>query len=264
MEKKSPWSGWQDLPIFVDGLLSWTHYLIPQNMENNVGIVFLHGAGLGSWIYDDVAPLVKYPALSLNFPNRQADANASLTLEDYYRPMVQKIKDWTPKKIIVVAHSISGIIGLKITEHIADRLVGFVAISAVIPSKGGSFVSCLPFPKNILLGFMIRLVGTKPPRGAIVHGLCNDLTKDQTEKVLENFTTESKFLFIENTSTKIPLTNSLYIKTTRDNEMPITLQDRFAKNLKAQHIVSINSGHLPMLSQPGELSRILHEFVRTA
>jgi hypothetical protein len=43
--------------------------------------------------------------------------------------------------------------------------------------------------------------------------------------------------------------------------MPSDLQDRMAKNLNANKILTLDSGHLPMISKAKQLAIILSEFV---
>jgi pimeloyl-ACP methyl ester carboxylesterase len=52
----------------------------------------------------------------------------------------------------------------------------------------------------------------------------------------------------------------LYVKLSHDKEFPVSMQDRMAKNLGAANIVTIESGHMPMMRQPNELVRVLDVF----
>lgn len=46
-----------------------------------------------------------------------------------------------------------------------------------------------------------------------------------------------------------------------DYEFPQSLQNKMAKNLNAEQIVTLNSGHLPMISHPKKLADHLNKFV---
>jgi pimeloyl-ACP methyl ester carboxylesterase len=232
-------------------------------MSNTPGIVFIHGAGLGSWIFDEVLPFIPYPVLSINFPNRnnETDANKSLSLEGYVYPIVQEINDWNQGKLVIVAHSIGGIVGLKVAEALEEKVVGFIAVSTPIPKNGGSFLSCFPFFKRIIISALMKIVGTKPPAAAIKESLCNDLTEAQTQKVINRFTPESTLLYTQKSFAKMPGATKLFIKTNEDKEISAELQEHFAENLKAANTISINSGHLPMLSQPQQFAAILNDFM---
>lgn len=232
-------------------------------MKDDIGLVLVHGAGLGSFIWTDLRPMLDYPSLAIDFPNRNAGnkANADLTFHAYTKAVIAQIEKWNKKKLILVVHSIGGCVGLKVAEHFKNSLVCFIAISAAIPLNNNSFVSCLTFPKNLLMPIMLNLFGTKPPKKAIEKELCNDLTVEQTDKVITLFTPEAKQLYTKKISYKRIDHETLYIKLTRDNSSPVSVQEKMASNLNTTNIKTIESGHLPMLSKPKQLSDILNKFI---
>lgn len=232
-------------------------------MNDKIGIVLIHGAGLGSFIWDDLKPLIKTPVLTIEFPNREVGdkANNNLTFDDYKKSAVEQIEKWGIDNFVIVTHSIDGCVGLSLTDYFAEKVVGFVAISSAVPTNGNSFISCLPFPQSLLMPLILNLFGTKPPQKVIEQTLCNDLTSEQTSEIVKRFTPEAKLLY----TTKVNYTNleikSLYIKLTNDKGFPVQLQDKMIKNLTAQKVVTLDSGHLPMMSKPKELSEILNGFI---
>ncbi|AXT59183.1 alpha/beta hydrolase [Aquimarina sp. AD10] len=234
-----------------------------KSIKEELGILFIHGAGLGKYIWNDLVANLNYSSISIEFPNRNSKdrTNSFLSLEDYVSKAISDIENYEKQKIIIITHSIGGIIGLRIAEHLKDKAIGFIAIGSAIPKNGKSFVSCLPFPQKIIIPLLMRLAGTKPPKSAIEKGLCNDLTQDQTKKIIQKFTAESRNLYTQNSNTKIPSIKKLYIKLTNDKELSISVQKRMAKNLNCENIVALESGHLPMLSVPKKLTEILNEFI---
>jgi len=201
--------------------------------------------------------------LLIEFPNREVDgkANVKLRFEDYVEKAISETTVFEKQKLVLVVHSIGGLIGLRIAERFQDRIMGFVAIGAAIPKNGNSFVSCLPFPQKIILPILMKIVGPKPPRAAIENGLCNDLNGIQTEAVVQNFTPESKFLYTDKSNSVIPETKKLYVQLTKDNEFPIPVQQKMAENLQCKNIIVLDSGHLPMLGVPEKLAVILNDFI---
>ena len=97
-------------------------------MNDKIGIVLIHGAGLGNFIWDDLKPLIKNPVLTIEFPNREVGdkANNNLTFDDNF---------------VIVTHSIGGCIGLSLNDYFAEKVVGFIGISSAIPTNGKSFIS---------------------------------------------------------------------------------------------------------------------------
>ncbi len=232
-------------------------------MKDKLGIIFIHGAGLGNYIWNELKPNLKYSSLMIEFPNRNSDdqVNSKLNFEDYVDKAISDTENFGKEKLVIVTHSIGGLIGLRIAERFKDKVIGFVGIGSAIPKNGNSFVSCLPFPQKLILPLIMRLAGTKPPKSSIENGLCNDLNPSQTEQVVKNFTAESKYLYTEKSKSIIPNTKKVYIELTNDKEFSVPVQKKMAENLNCKTIVTLDSGHLPMLSIPEKLSGVLNEFI---
>lgn len=232
-------------------------------MDNKIGIILIHGAGLNSSIWSDLTKKIDNPILGIEFPNRKSNnnLNSKLTFDNYVDTAVTQIRRWQKDNFIIVTHSIGACVGLKVAEHFNNKLKGFVAIGSVVPKSGQSFISSLPFPQKLLLPFLLSLFGTKPPEKSIIAELCNDLPPETTSKIVNEFTPEAKALYTTKIIFDLPDIKRLYIKLTNNKSMSINLQDEMAKNLKATKIEIINSGHLPMLSKPDELTNILTSFI---
>lgn len=233
------------------------------SVKDKLGIIFIHGAGLGKFIWNEIEPYLNYSSLMIEFPNRNANdkANSKLNFEDYVDKAISDTEKFGKEKLIIVTHSIGGLIGLRIAEHFKDKIIGFVGIGSAIPKNGNSFVSCLPFPQKLIVPLIMKIAGTKPPKSAIENGLCNDLSLSQTEKVIENFTAESKNIYTEKSKSNIPDTKKLYLELTNDKEFSLSVQKKMAENLNCENIITLESGHLPMLSVPEKLSEILNKFI---
>jgi pimeloyl-ACP methyl ester carboxylesterase len=231
-------------------------------MDNNIGIVFIHGAGLNGSIWDDLIKEINIPSLVIDFPNKNIAGKPIdiLTFDDYVSATANQIKNWNTEHFIIVAHSIGACVGLKVANHFKNELKGFVAVGSVIPKTRNSFVSSLPFPQKLIMPIILSLFGTKPPQKSIESELCNGLTVEQTLKIVNEFTPESKALYLTKINFNLPDTNRLYIKLKNDKTMPGTLQDKMAKNLNANKIITIDSGHLPMMSKAKQLAGILSDF----
>ena len=234
--------------------------------KQDIGFVFIHGAGLGSWIWEETIKNINAPCLALDYPGR-ADKKkintGNLTLDDYTTSILKDIDGFKPKKIIIVAHSIGGIPGLEIARLRKERVIGFVAVGAAIPEHNGSFISSMPFPGRYFVNLMMTLFGTQPPENAIKSGLCNDLTEAQTKEVVKKFVPESIRLYRDEIERKTDIAEPLYIVLNNDKQLPIELQRKMAGNLNSHSIVKLDSGHLPMMSRPKDLAGILNQYLLT-
>jgi len=236
-----------------------------MNHMNHIGFVFIHGAGLGSYIWDSLVEEMAVPCLTVDFPQRSPDTptDPPIHLKDYLTHVLQQITEWKVEKFIIVAHSIGGSVGLMVAEALKDRVVGFVGLGAVIPGKGGSFISALPFPQNLILPIILRIAGTRPPDKIILSSLCHGLSKDQSHQILGKFTPESKYLFTDPCSANLPNTYRVYIHLQDDLELSPKVQSIMASNLQADQVYSLPGGHLPMISHKSELNTLLHKIHQT-
>jgi pimeloyl-ACP methyl ester carboxylesterase len=67
-------------------------------------------------------------------------------------------------------------------------------------------------------------------------------------------------IYEQNISYNVPDVPKLYIKLTKDAAYGLQLQEKAIEHLKPEKIVELNSGHLPMISKPNDLIRIINEF----
>jgi pimeloyl-ACP methyl ester carboxylesterase len=230
-------------------------------MNSDIGIVLIHGAGLGSWIWSDTVKYLQTESLAVNFPDRDRYAvNSSCSFDNYCEHLSEQISVWDKGRVILAAHSIGGVLALKLADQLGDRVAGFIGIGSAISKNGGSFLSTLTLTKRLLLPVILRIAGTKPPNSAIIGSLCNDLSDEQAETVAEKFVAESIQLYFGKCNAPVPDTQKLYIRCSKDLEFPQSLQDKMIKNLNTRQISTLESGHLPMLSCPKELAEILDRF----
>ncbi len=148
------------------------------------------------------------------------------------------------------------------SEYFTNKIIGFVGICSIFPVNGKSFLSCFPFPQNILMPLILNIFGTKPPQKTIEQELCNDLTPDQTSEIVKRFTPEAKRLYTTKVHYKKIPPKTLYIKLNNDKSLSLQLQEKMTKNLNIHNIETLGSGHLPMISKPKELADILNDFVK--
>ncbi|MFD0590325.1 alpha/beta fold hydrolase [Paenibacillus sp. GCM10027627] len=225
-----------------------------EQATKQTGFVFIHGAGLNGGIWSEVIRGLDAPCLAVEFPRASANVRSKKRNEagiaDYISSIKRQIEDWGVQRFVLVAHSIGGVLALKLAEEFKGRVAGLVAVGAAIPENGGSFLSSLPFPQRAIYSVILRLVGTKPPEAALRSGLCNDLTDKQADVIASGFQPESRLLYTEKTGAAIPHIPKLYIKLTNDKEFTLVMQDRMIARLSAQRVVELNTGHLPMIGDP--------------
>ena len=223
----------------------------------------VHGAGLDVWVWNDLLPLVEAPTLPAAFPARVAGQTVrdGLRLQDYTDTIIEQIDEWDVSRVILVGHSIGGAVCMEVASRLANRFVGFVGLSAAIPEPERSFLSYLPFHQRVVQRAMLRFAGTRPPKSLIRWSLCAELIDEQADRVVAEFAPESRYLFTDPRDGGIPEVQTRYIQTKMDRAVTPGLQTKMATALGTDDIVTLETGHLSMLSRPDELASALNEFL---
>lgn len=232
-------------------------------MKNTIGVVFIHGAGLGSNIWNNVLNHIKLPAMAIDIPETiNSLSRETLSLNEYSGIIVEQIRNFNKEQIILVAHSSGGILALTLTRYLQTQIIGLIGIAAVFPKSGQSFMSIHPFPMNIIFPALLKLFGTKPPNKAIRKNLCNDISPEYSQIILDNFKQESISLYTEKVFYDGFDTNAVYITLTNDKSLSLAMQTKMADNLKMRKNIKLNSGHLPMMSIPEKTVNVLNEIIK--
>jgi len=222
-------------------------------------LLLLHGAGLGSWIWDRVLPHLTAPAEAIDLPGRSNPRE--VTLPACVDAVVGRVHA-SPEPCVLVGHSISAEIALAVAANDRTRVASIVLIGGVVPESGKSFLSTLPLPQRLFLGVLLRRAkkGIALPKAAVEKGYCNDLDEETTELVLSRVVREAPRLYLDpvpwgDVRANLP---RIYVKLTKDKSVSVKQQERFLTRVHATSVASIDSGHLPMLGRPDELARILN------
>jgi pimeloyl-ACP methyl ester carboxylesterase len=217
-------------------------------------LLLLSGAGLPSWIWDQVRKELSatHPTVVAERPQHDG---ASLT---EYAAAALASAPW--ERFAVVAHSSGGAVAAELVALAPERVTAILAVSAVVPKPGQSFVTSMPFPRRLVLNVAMQLAGTRPPDSAIRKGLAGRLDDETAGRIVADFSPESVHLYRDKPTGNFPERRG-YLTTAQDAELPAGLQHRFAGNLTPTWSASIDTGHLPMLGAPEALARHIETFL---
>lgn len=218
-------------------------------MSTHHAILFISGAGLPAWIWDDVKQhLGGFPQAGVAArPARIGGAG----LRDYAAAAVGSAP---AGRFAVVAHSSGGVIGAEIARLVPERVSAFLAVTAMIPKPGGSFLSAMPAPNRWVLAAVMQVAGTRPPTGAIRRSLAHGLDEQTTDRIVAEFTPESAGLYRDRTAGHAGGGRCGYVFTRRDRALPMAEQRRSAERLGPEWTDHLDTGHLPMIENPRALA----------
>jgi pimeloyl-ACP methyl ester carboxylesterase len=237
-----------------------------QPAVEKLGFVLLHGAMLGRWIWARVEPLLAGPALAVDFPGRgtrPADVT-KLGLDDVIDSVATDIESWPAEQVVLVVHSLSGILVPALISRLPQRVVHLVFVSAAVPEPGASYLYVLPRSERLLLRVVLltQRKGLLTPGWAARRALCNDLDAPTTRLVLQGLTREAPGLYRAPVPGDSPASiPTLYVKLTADHGFSPAVQDRMIARLHTPRLEEIDAGHLPMLGHPDRLAVILNSVI---
>lgn len=219
-------------------------------------LLLISGAGLPEWIWDDTRRTLG-DEHDTRVAARPASA-ATARLRDYAEAALASAP---AGRFAIVAHSSGGVIGAEVARLVPNRVSAFLAVTAVVPKPGGSFISAMPLPNRWLLGVVMRVAGTRPPDAAIRHGIADGLDEPTTARIIADFAPESPALYRDATARTSLDGSRGYVLTSRDRELPPSLQRTFAGRLDASWSDELATGHLPMLEDPQALASSITSFL---
>lgn len=227
------------------------------------GFALVHGAGLGAWIWAPVVPHLGSPALAIDLPGRGERSGHARTvgMEAAVQAVVAAIRGGGVDRVVLVGHSLGATVALGAASRLGDRVARVVLVGGGVPPSGANYFSAVPTGERLFLRIVVRL-RMAPPKAAIRRALCTDLDESTTRTVVERTVLpEPRGMYTEAVDwSGIPAQTRLtYVKLLGDRAVSPALQDRFITRLGRADVITIDTGHLPMLSRPEELAAALEK-----
>src|SRR3990170_4927376 len=108
----------------------------------------LHGALRGAWLWDRLIPLLQKGGantISLDLPGhgKRAEERKGVNMSAYIRDVLSYIEKNNLRDLILVGHSMSGIVISKVADEAPERIRHLVYLAAVVPRDGDALIDLL-------------------------------------------------------------------------------------------------------------------------
>ncbi|MER7751402.1 alpha/beta hydrolase [Kitasatospora sp. NPDC097643] len=225
--------------------------------------VLVAGAWLGSWAWEEVAAELRsaghgvHPLTLSGLAERHGEG-APAGQQTHVADIVSEVERLDLREVVLVGHSYSGIPVGQAAERIGDRLARVVFVDSDVPVDGQAFVRAGESGRAVRESIAAN-GGSWPPLPAEeFEG--QGLTGEQIARILARATPHPGASLTEPAVLERPLAAlpATYVKCLLDwPEPPSTVVDL----VEGGHwrLVELTTGHWPMISQPGELARLLLE-----
>ncbi|MEI6408231.1 MAG: alpha/beta fold hydrolase [Bacteroidota bacterium] len=232
--------------------------------------VLVHGAWAGKFAWDKVKPQLEKDGnkvITIDLPAHGDDNTpiTGITLQSYVDAVVNVVNQ-QDRKVILVGHSMGGMVISQVAENIPGKISELVYISAYLPSNGQDLQSLSANDSASLIGpnlvFLPDYSGATIKPEFVVKVFADDCTDDIKKLVLDKHKVEplapfqGKVTLTQNNFGSIP---KYYIETTKDVGVSTANQERMiAANGTVKKVFKLDCGHSPYFAKPNELAALLN------
>jgi pimeloyl-ACP methyl ester carboxylesterase len=200
----------------------------------------------------------------------------TLTVGDFAESVLRDVDAIGFERFVLVGHSMGGLTISEVARRVPDRVEHLVYVSCMVPPEGASAIEALPADLRAMTRDAVeeaRHGGDNPIGGlddeTIRFMFCNDMDDEQTRFMLERTGTEAAVILAEpvfraGIPAELPKT---FVKLLRDQSLAPEVQDVLIQNLRDSpggdvDVVTIDAGHVVMISRPKELADVLNRLSR--
>jgi pimeloyl-ACP methyl ester carboxylesterase len=238
-----------------------------ENATTNT-YVLVHGAWQAPYVWDAVrADLVKkgHKVIIVQLPGHGDDNTPplNLTLDVYTQTVIDAVSA-VKGNVILVGHSMGGMVVTSVAEKIPARISKLVYIGAFLPASGQALTDLAYSDPDSRLGPALVPSADKltldVSQDQITDLFVRDGSPADKKRVMEHYRAEPAIPFSNNvtlTDDHFGSVSKVYIKTLNDVVISPGLQDRMVARAGIKTVYQLNTSHSPFLARPHEVSELL-------
>jgi pimeloyl-ACP methyl ester carboxylesterase len=227
--------------------------------------LLIHGAFRGAWLWERLMPLLMKGGgnpIAIDLPghgDRSMDRKG-ITMSSYIDDVLHFIRTENLQDIVLVGHSMSGIVISKVAEVMPERIKHLVYLAAAVPKDNEALIDLLTKERQTMLrrqeGRVQELFGTIEE---LRPNYFTDFEGDEQTYFLKQLTPQPLAVFFERIRfgkfPNVPMPKT-YILGLKDKSFPPELAKGFSERLGVRPI-EIDAGHDLMVSRPAEVASVL-------
>lgn len=226
--------------------------------------VLIHGAWHGGWCWEKVLPLLEkegHKAVAPDLPTHGRDRTPirEISLQTYV-DRVCDVLDAQPEPVILVGHSMGGIVITQTAEYRPDKIKTLVYLCAFLPRNGETLLQlaqqdmeALVLPNLIMAEDQTYATVREEALKEVFYGDCSDEDVTRAKSLLVPQAMAPFATPITTTEENFGQIPRVYIECLRDRAISPSLQKKMYTALPCQRVISMDTSHSPFFSAPEEL-----------
>src|SRR6187402_1481075 len=146
--------------VMAMSVLGFTTQAHKSNNKNLSTIILVHGAWADATAWQAVVPLLKaqgHEVIAVNLPGHGTDATSftNISLQSYTEVVKNAIGD--RKNVVLVGHSMAGLVISQVAEEIPAQIKELVYLAAYLPQNGESLLSLAKQDPDTHIGKYLKI-----------------------------------------------------------------------------------------------------------
>jgi pimeloyl-ACP methyl ester carboxylesterase len=235
--------------------------------------VLVHGAWQAPYVWDNVKAALQQQGaqvITVELPGHGADQTPpqNLTL-DVYRDKVINALNGVNGKVILVGHSLGGMVIAEVAEKVPSKIEKLVYIGAYMPVSGQSLKDLAQTDKDSQLASSLIPSADQLTFDVAQSQIVNIFIQDGSDAVknlvVKNYRPEPAIPFtnpVSLTAANYGSVPTVYIKTLQDHAVSPALQASMISASGVKSVYKLNTSHSPFLSKPDSVSILLNQIAQ--
>ncbi|WP_219837007.1 alpha/beta fold hydrolase [Paenibacillus sp. R14(2021)] len=223
--------------------------------------LLIHGAWHGAWCWEKIVPLLEtagHRVIAIDLPGHGEDQTpiSEVTLDVYANRVVAAI-DGLDEEVILVGHSMAGIVVSQAAEYRPNRIKSLVYLTAFLLQNGQNMLVIPPNPNMRVSedGSTITVPADKAKDTFYNNCLDEDITAAVSR--LQVQATSPFVTPVSLTQQNFGQVPRYYIEGLRDHAIPIEMQRQMQAASPCKEVFTLDTDHSPFYSTPEQLCNIL-------
>jgi len=228
--------------------------------------VLVHGASHGAWCWDKVVPHLQQYGHTVVAPDLPGHGQDRTPIRDVtlkaYTDRVCDVIDAQMDDVILVGHSMAGIVITQTAEYRPDKIRKLVYLAALMPTDGKSLLDTNEEIRDptvrVVADDALSFEYKNELLKQLFYGDCSeeDIAFARSRLVPQPMAPVTEPVHL--TEGRYGQVRRIYIECLQDGIIPPAFQKKMYTAVPCERVISMNTSHSPFFSQPESLARHLH------